>query len=78
MWPMICRSQPTFEQLELRAQLFARDLVKRKACPCCVSRALLFAAVELGYETDTLPLVRDMLQSLLNASAQDMHQPVTH
>ena len=27
---MICRSQPTFEQLELRAQLFARDLVKAR------------------------------------------------
>jgi hypothetical protein len=75
---MTGHSPPAFEELERRAQLFARDLVKRKACPCCVSRALLFAAVELGYETDNLPLVRDMLQSLLNASARDMRQPATH
>ena len=36
------------------------------------------AAVELAYATDNLPLVRDILQSWLNASARDVRQPATH
>ena len=62
---------PTFEQLEADAQLFARGLVKRNACPCCVSKALLFAAMELAHETDGVPAMRATLAALLEAGEQD-------
>ena len=64
-------SPTSFEQLEADAQLFARGLVKRNACPCCVSRALLFAAMELAHKTDGVPALRATMAALLEADEPD-------
>jgi hypothetical protein len=67
-----------FETLERRAQAFAIRQLKGACCPACLQRALLHAAVGLSYDTGTLPEVRAMMESLLNASAQDVSDLTTH
>ena len=69
---------PTFEQLEADAQRLVRSMVNRDACPCCISRAMLFSAMELAYASDTLPQVRDTLRSLLEATQRGASELPTH
>ena len=69
---------PSFEQLEADARQLVHSMVNRDACPCCISRALLFAAMELAYGSNTLPQVRETLQSLLNERQQDASEPLAH
>ena len=52
----------TFEQIEQRVVAFAASEVRSGACPFCLSKLMLFVAIDTAFDHRVIAELHDMLQ----------------
>jgi hypothetical protein len=69
-------SKDEHHALRGRVRQFVYPMVKQEGlCPCCVARALIFSALDLGHDTNTVPVVAEVMRLTLEDIGDDARKP---
>jgi hypothetical protein len=69
-------SKDEHHALRKRVRQFVSPMVKQEGlCPCCVARALIFSALDLGHDTDMVPVVAEVMRLTLEDIGDDARKP---
>jgi hypothetical protein len=49
--------------------------IKQGMCPCCVARELVFAAIDIGYRANVVPLIAQVMREALDDIETDASKP---